>query len=120
MKKTIGLICLLAAGSVLYGAEGGLMHCFYFTPIAEATQADWQAFDKATDALPGKISGLEKVWHGKLRRPYLKREHGVCMQFKDEAALTAYAENAAHADWMKVYEKVRQAGTTTFDIILDK
>jgi len=26
--------------------EKGLMHCFYFTPVASATQADWQGFFK--------------------------------------------------------------------------
>lgn len=117
MRNAIYVICLLAAASVVCAAEGTLMHCFYYTPIAEATDADWQAFYKATDALPGKIPGLTKVWHGKLRRPTLKREHGVCMEMKDEATLKTYAEHPAHADWLKAYEKVRQPGTTTFDFV---
>jgi hypothetical protein len=117
MRKVMYLICLLAAGSVLYGAEGTLMHCFYFTPIAEATDADWQAFHKATDGLTKQIPGMTRVWYGKLRRPVMKREHGVCMEFKDENALATYAKHEAHDAWMKVYEKVRQPGTSTFDIL---
>ena len=66
------LICLaalaLATGS-LSAAEKKLMHCFTFTPVEEATAADWDAFYKATDELPGKIPGLSRVWHGKLVRP---------------------------------------------------
>src|SRR4051794_11857470 len=108
MRKALFVICLLSAGSILYGAEGKLLHCFYFTPIAEATDADWKAFAKATDELPKKIPGLTKVEHGKLRRPSAQREHGVCMEFKDAAALDAYAKHEAHDTWMKVYEKVRK------------
>ena len=33
------------------------------------------------------------------------------------AALAAYAKHDAHAAWMKSYEKVRVAGTTTIDIL---
>jgi hypothetical protein len=100
------------------------MHCFAFTPIKEATQADWDAFYKATDELPKKIKGLRRVWHGKLARP-LKigesvREHGVCMEFEDEAAFKAYGPDAAHKAWVDVYSKVRVAGTTTYQILPTK
>ena len=39
------------------------------------------------------------------------------MEFSDEAALKTYAVHPAHDDWIKAYEKVRVAGTTTFDIL---
>jgi hypothetical protein len=119
------------------------MHCFLFTPVEAATDADWQAFHKATDALPGKIPGLERVWYGKLRRPFAVhtvdqaagkklgageksvqatverrvREHGVCMEFADEAALKTYGDHPAHKQWEEAYFKVRQPGTNTFDIL---
>jgi hypothetical protein len=64
---------------------------------------------------------VSRVWHGKLRRPLnvggAVREYGVCMEMADEAALATYAKHAAHDAWVKVYEKVRVAGTTTFDIL---
>lgn len=124
-------MALLAGAFVLmtgnaFAGEKSLMHCFAFTEIEDAKDADWKAFFEATDALPGKIDGLEKVWYGKLKRPlgqYGKegkrslRQWGVCMEMEDEAALTAYAEHEAHADWVKVYGKVRVPGTTTFDIL---
>src|SRR5262245_37896773 len=97
----------LSAGAAMAG-EKAVMHCFAFTPIKEATQAEWNAFYKATDALPGKIKGIKRVWHGKLMRPLSlpalaiddaaarktlmeagkgtapvtinRREHGVCME----------------------------------------
>ncbi|MDX2179500.1 MAG: hypothetical protein SFV18_07905 [Bryobacteraceae bacterium] len=135
-------IALLAAGTLAAG-EKKLMHCFAFTVIETATDADWKAFAAATDALPAKNPAVSKVWHGKLRAPLniftidpaarkslmageakaqaeatrVQRKHGVCMEMADEAALKTYTANPYHKEWMAAYEKVRVAGTTTFDII---
>ena len=62
------LSSLLLAGIASAG-EKKLMHCFAFTPIEDASEADWEAFYKATDELPDKVEGFNKVWYGKLRRP---------------------------------------------------
>jgi hypothetical protein len=48
------------------------------------------------------------------------RQYGVCMEFKDAAAFTAYDPNPAHKEWVAVYGKVRQYGTTTVDILSAK
>jgi Stress responsive A/B Barrel Domain len=125
--KSIRLATLLAALFLCSGAvragEKGLMHCFAFAPLPSATDADWQAFYKATDELPGKIEGLQKVWVGKLRAPQKLnpnagvREYGVCMLLDGPDALKAYDEDPAHAAWIEIYSKVREPGTTTFDIV---
>ncbi len=111
----------------LEAGEKGLMHCFAFTEIEGASEDSWDAFVKATNELPSKIEGLNKVWLGKLRRPLrqygrnkdepMLRQWGVCMEMTDEAALEVYATHEAHTAWVGVYEKVRVPGTTTFDII---
>jgi hypothetical protein len=135
----------LAAGS-LHAADLPVMHCFAYTVIESATPAEWNAFTKATKELPGKIPGLTHVWLGKLSRPMsllttdaaapaedvkkmragetvslpvkmLRRQAGVCMEFSSPAALASYAKLPAHDEWMKTYEKVRVAGTTTIDIL---
>jgi hypothetical protein len=112
--------------STALAGEKKLMHCFAFTEIEGAAQADWDAFFKATDALPDKIEGLSKVWYGKLRAPLRQfnrdgkqnvRQWGVCMEMENEETLKKYSENDAHSEWVKAYEKVRVAGTTTFDIL---
>jgi hypothetical protein len=134
------------AGSVFAG-EKAVMHCFAFTVIDKATPEEWSDFNKETDALPGKIKDLKRVWHGKLARPLqynaaqitddaqrkqlvadgklsgvtanvsvVKRQHGVCMEFADLAAFQAYGKDENHASWVKAYEKVRVAGTTTYQI----
>jgi hypothetical protein len=134
----------LSAATALAG-EKTLMHCFAFTPIETASEAEWNAFHKATDELPGKIPGLKRVWYGKLARPLaqnqlkfadpearkkmmadkkgtteftvLERKNGVCMEFDNEAAFKAYGSADAHKTWTDVYSKVRVAGTTTYQII---
>jgi len=143
-RLPILLISVLLAAGAAGAGEKKLMHCFAFTVIESATEAEWEAFYKATDELPSKIPGLTRVWRGKLRAPLtqvvvpsaedrkkiaaskepvdakvtrLQRQHGVCMEMADEAALKAYAAHPAHKEWVAVYEKVRVAGTTTYDIL---
>lgn len=147
MKRLILLMTLcLLAGMTLTAGEKGVMHCFAFSEVEAATPADWEAFAKATDALPTHIPGLQSVIHGKLARPLglmaaaapmddetgkkyragesvqasvkmLRRQYGVCMHFKDEESYKAYGKHEAHAAWVKIYEKVRQYGTTTYQIL---
>jgi hypothetical protein len=105
----VGVILFL---SICSAGEKALLHCFFFTPIAEASQAEWDAFYQATDELPAKIDGLNRVWIGKLteraavsQQVKLGREYGGCMEFTDEAALQRYATHPAHEAWL-------MAGTT--------
>lgn len=125
MKKTTCLsACLLAmafSAGTLAAAEKSVMHCFAFTPVETASQSDWDAFYKATNALPGKIKGLKRAWAGKLARPLNAqpnpRQYGACMEFESEAAYKAYGQDPAHTSWVDVYGKVRVPGTTTFQIL---
>ena len=146
MKKPILLsvfVFAFTAGAAQAG-EKGMMHCFAFTPIETATQADWDAFYKETDALPKKIKTIKMVWYGKLRGNGLGiyqvdpatskkliagekdvegkvnrtvRKYGACFLFTGEAALAAYVKDPNHDAWVQAYEKVRVAGTTTYDIL---
>ena len=68
-RKLACVAVLLLFAVSLSAGEKKLMHCFAFTPLAAATEADWQAFFKATDDIPAKIPVVSKVWYGKLRRP---------------------------------------------------
>lgn len=139
---TAAATMLLSAGLATAG-EKGMMHCFAFTVIPEATDADWKAFAEATDQWPKKFKGIKMVWHGKLRAPLaqftvsaearkklaagekdvdtkanrLMRQHGVCMVMEGPESLKEYTANPFHKEWMAKYEKVRVAGTTTYDIL---
>jgi leucyl-tRNA synthetase len=139
---TAAATLLLSTGLATAG-EKGMMHCFAFTVIESATDADWKAFNEATDQWPSKFKGIQKIWHGKLRSPLaqftvsaearkklaagekdvdtkanrLVRQHGVCMLMTGPEALKEYTANPFHKEWMAKYEKVRVAGTTTYDIL---
>ena len=133
------------AASAVEKNEKNLMHCFAWTSVKEATQADWDAFFKASDELPKKIKGIERVWYGKLLSPLSQvslaqpdreafqkyqagetvvmpvrraaREWGMCIEMKDENALKAYADAPYHKIWNDAYAKIRVDGTTTFNIL---
>lgn len=134
----------ISAATALAG-EKTVLHCFAFTPVETATQAEWDAFHKTSDALPGKIPGLKRVWYGKLNRPLAQnalqftdaeagkkmraekkgtanftiteRKNGACMEFENLSAYQAYDAHAAHKEWVEAYSKVRVAGTTTYQIV---
>ena len=140
----IAALALLAAAPAQAG-EKKLMHCFAWTPIKEATPADWTAFFQASEALPRKIKGISRVWYGKLVNPLnqisiakidpeamkkfhagepapgeivrVNREWGMCMEMRDEAALKAYDTDPYHKIWTDAYAKIRVDGTTTFNVI---
>jgi hypothetical protein len=141
----VGIIALMLSHSLAIAGEKTLMHCFAWTPIKEATPADWQAFFKASDALPLKIKGITKVWYGKLESPFsqvalgdidkesfqkyragesvtapitrMMREYGMCMEMTDAAVLKAYDSDPYHKIWTEAYSKIRVDGTTTFNIL---
>ena len=142
-RIALSAAALLLSAGLLSAGEKDFMHCFYFTPLAGATNADWQAFYKATDQLPGKVPGITRVWYGKLLRPSFvlsadsdamkklrtgdkdvpgklntrQRQYGVCMEMTNSGTLKTYAESAAHKSWLETYEKVREEGTSTFDLV---
>ncbi len=140
----LALTAALLVPGLLTAGEKKLMHCFAFTEIESASDDDWKAFYKATDALPRKMPGIvSKVWYGKLGTPLgqfqvdaesgkklragektvtaaanrLVRKYGACMEIADESSIKKYADHPYHKEWLAAYEKVRVAGTTTFDII---
>lgn len=136
MKRTVVLplgVILIASGSFALGyglagrnaraaaAKPGLMHVFLYTPLQSSTAEDYETFDRSTRRMVGKIPGLRKVWLGKLAEPLpwegKVRSYGVAMEFDDQAALAVYAKHPVHEEWTRVYEKVREAGTTTVDIV---
>ena len=136
---------LLSTAPAAQAGEKKLMHCFAWTSIKEAPPADWQAFFKASDALPGKIKGISKVWYGKLASPLgqttirkadpdtikklnageqaaaevarTPRDWGMCMEMKNADVLKAYDTDSYHKIWTDAYAKIRVEGTTTFNII---
>jgi len=136
---------ILACHAPAFAGDQTLMHCFAWTPVKEATPADWEAFSKASDALSHKIKGILRVWYGKLAAPLSQaslgkidsatakqyfagetvtvpvtrtpREYGMCMEMKDANVLKAYETDPYHKFWTDAYARIRVDGTTTFNIL---
>ena len=145
MRLAASAAVFLLSTHAARAGEKTLMHCFAWTSIKEATASDWEAFFKASDALPSKIKGITKMWYGKLAAPLgqtavtkidpdnLKklragetaigevsrtpRDWGMCMEMTGAAAREAYASDPYHKVWTDAYAKIRVDGTTTFDIL---
>ena len=141
--------CAIAVLLLSPGARAGektLMHCFAWTPVKDATPADWQAFYQANDALPSKIKGITRVWYGKLLSPLallspgaavdsatgqklhsgeavtipvkrVTRDYGMCIEMAGPDVLKDYAQDPYHKTWADAYSKVRVEGTTTYNIL---
>jgi len=144
-RAAICAAALMISTATAHAGDKTLMHCFAWTPIKEATDADWQAFFQASDALPQKIKGIVRVWYGKLAAPLgqtmiakmdpetfkklqagdkvtgevnrTQREWGMCMEMKDADTLKAYDTDPYHRIWTDAYAKIRVDGTTTFNIL---
>jgi Stress responsive A/B Barrel Domain len=122
-QVALGLMLFIAGCAVgrQTGMEHTLMHVFAFTPLEGATEQDFADFRAATEKMAGQIPELRRVWFSRLLQPIPDggghpREYGVAMEFDNIEALQTYADNPAHREWEKVYEKVRVQGTTTLDI----
>jgi hypothetical protein len=105
---------LMMAGITVQAQDQKVMHCFTYTQIEAATPADWAAFAKATDALPGQIPGLVSVWYGKLARPM-----GLFMPEmppRPPAPATADAKPPAPSPEMEKMAKLRAGETVEMKI----
>jgi hypothetical protein len=142
------LLAVCAASLLLtspaHAGEKTLLHCFAWTSIKDADQASWNAFFKASDALPSKIKGISHVWYGKLAAPLsqynvqaqgdaqqklrsgeatpvtaqrVARDWGMCMEMAGPDTLKAYDADPYHKTWTAAYEKIRVEGTTTFNLL---
>jgi antibiotic biosynthesis monooxygenase (ABM) superfamily enzyme len=73
-----------------------------------------QAALDGVKALPAAYPGITRVWTKSIKVQGGKANAFV-MEFKDEAALKAYADSPAQKEWYKVYTPIREE-SASFDI----
>ena len=92
-------------------------------PVIHVVTVKWKAGTKpeqikaaleGVQALPAKYKGIVRVWTESIKVQGGKANAFV-MEFKDDAALKAYADSPAQKEWYKTYLDIREE-STTFDI----
>ena len=99
-----------------FGMPKSLLHVVTVRWKADSTEAQRKTAIEGVKTMAAQTPGLKNIWlktvkvqGGEAGKPY---NAVFAMEFVDEAALNAYAKNAAHDEWMKVYGEVRDESRT--------
>jgi len=109
------IILVFAAGIVIgqnrYGQPKSVVHLVSLKWKAEASPEARQKAIDGVKTMAERIPGIKNVWLKTLRvqsptqdRPF---DAVFAIEFADEAAVKAYADHPAHAEWEKIYLAVR-------------
>lgn len=114
------LCCLVAmaftagvtVGKNKYAMPGSVLHVVTLNWKADSTPEQRQKALDGIKTMAGEVPGIKNIWLKKLRS---QKEAGkawdqiFAIEFVNEAAAKAYAENPAHTKWSKeIYEPVRE------------
>lgn len=118
MKKLIVLVsaCLLLAFATASAetAPSTVIHVVTVSWKEDASKEQIQAALDGVRTLAEEFEGITRVWTKTLSAQG-NRSAAFVMEFRDEAALKAYAGSDAQKQWYEHYIPVR-GGSTTFDI----
>ncbi len=67
---------------------------------------------KGAEAIANTYAGVTRVWTRSIKVQGDGYTHALVMEFKDEKALTDYADSAAQKEWYKIYLPLREESTT--------
>jgi len=101
-------------GAVSKSAPATVIHVVTVKWKAGTKPEQIKAALDGVQALPAKYKGIVRVWTESIKVQGGKANAFV-MEFKDEAALAAYADSPAQKEWYKTYLDIRDE-STTFDI----
>lgn len=120
MKKLI--LALLTAGLLAFGTLSASAQSSDTMPksVIHVVTVSWkpgttpeqiQAALDGVKALPAAYPGITRVWVKSIKVQGGK-SHAFVMEFKDEAALKAYAGSPAQKKWYETYIPIRESSTT--------
>lgn len=95
-----------------FGKPKSILHIITVKWKADATAAQKDAAIKGVEKMAGQVPGLKNVWLDTIKVQPGGYNNVIVMEFADQAAFNAYADNQAHKDWEKVYLPIREASTT--------
>jgi hypothetical protein len=120
MKKilliTAALMLVFGAGLLVganrFGKPKSVLHIVTVKWKADSTPAQREAAIKGVEKMAGEIAGVKNVWTDTLKVQGNGYNNVFVMEFESKAAFDAYADNAAHKDWEKLYLPIREQSTT--------
>lgn len=104
-----GLVSGIAANR--YNAPKTVVHVVTVKWKPDSTPAQRQAAIDGVKKMAAEIPGVTNIWL-KTLKVQGEADAVLAMEFQDQAAFDAYANNPAHKEWEKVYLPVRQRSTT--------
>lgn len=123
MRKTmlLGTAAVIFSAGVMVGAKKyekpkSVIHVVTLYWKDGATAAQKKAALDGVEKMASEIEGLDRVWLKSIKvqgdAGGKTLESAFVMEFKDQAALDAYANHPAHKAWEKVYIPVRGESRT--------
>ena len=67
---------------------------------------------KGAETIANTYPGITRVWTRSIKVQGQGYTHALVMEFKDEKALTDYADSPAQKEWYKIYLPLREESTT--------
>ena len=119
MKKYILAFAAVAMLSVFaankFGQPKSVIHVVTVKWKEGTSPAQIEAAVKGVEKVAAAYPGIKNVWTRTLKVQGEGYQNAFVMEFKDEAALKAYADSPAQKEWYEVYLPIR-AQSTTHDI----
>ena len=122
MKKLLTLAFAFGfiTTSALADSPKTVIHFITVAFKADASPEKIQAALDGAKKLPSQYKGITRVWTKALKvqnveEAKVKKTHLIAMEFKNEAALKAYADSDAQKKWYELYLSIREQ-STTFDV----
>lgn len=129
-RRTLAAAALtlaLTAGAALaqnkFGQPKTILHIVTVLWKADATEAQKLKAIDGVKEMAAAIPGMTNVWTKKIKvqgrgpagkdgQPGRAYDTLFVMEFKDQAALDAYADHPAHRAWEKLYLEIREQSTS--------
>ncbi len=127
MNKTTGRVLLgcamvlfFIAGIVIgqnkYGQPKSIVHVVTLKWKADSTPEQRQKALDGVKTMAAQIPGVKNVWLKTLKVQGINAQtpfdSAFVMEFADEAAFKAYADNPAHKKWEEIYIPIRELSRT--------
>jgi hypothetical protein len=109
------LCAIFAAGVVVgqnkFGQPKSVIHVVTLKWTPESTPAQREKAIEGVKTMASKVKGIKNIWLKTLRvqgpSSEVKFDQAFVIEFENEAAVQAYADDPAHKDWEGVYLPVR-------------